>query len=119
MASTRKTIDIGVRVRSTPVVLSTDLSKELIEGASYIALAHKCPCREERECKDHPVSFGCLYLGEGARGIVAKDIAREITKKVAIAHVRRASEMGLVHMVLWTSDELRGLGADASRALEL
>jgi electron transport complex protein RnfB len=119
MASTRKSIDIGFRIRSTPVVLATDLSKELVAGASYIALAYACPCREDRECKVHSTSFGCLYLGEGARGIVTKGNAREINRAEAIAHIQRACEMGLVHMILWTSAELRGLGADASRALEL
>jgi len=119
MDSTRKTIDVGVRVRSTPVVLTPDMSNDLIAGASYIALTHRCLCREERKCQDHPASFGCLYLGEGARGIVAKGDARAIDKAEAIAHVRLAGEMGLVHMVLWTSAELQGLGADASRALEL
>jgi len=78
-----------------------------------------CQCREERACKDYPADFGCLYLGSGAAGIVAKGHAIEITPEEAIAVTRHARTMGLVHMIPWTSRELRGLGADSSRALEL
>ena len=115
----RKTIGVNVRIRSTPVVLTPDLAQELIDGAAYISLARGCPCREERKCRDFPVDFGCLYLGEGARGIVAKGNALQIGRQEAREHIRRAGDLGLVHMVLWTSEELRSLGADAKKALEL
>lgn len=115
----RKTIGVNVRIRSTPVVLTPDLAQELIDGAAYISLARGCPCREERKCQDFPVDFGCLYLGEGARGIVAKGNALQIGRQEAREHIRRAGDLGLVHMVLWTSEELRSLGADAKKALEL
>jgi ferredoxin len=115
----RKTIDANVRVRSTPVVLTQDIARELIDNAAFIARGDRCPCREERQCREYPASFGCLYLGEGARGIVARGYAGEIDRLEAIEHLHRAEELGLVPMVLWTSAELRALGADASRALEL
>lgn len=115
----RKIVSPDVRIRSTPVVLTPDIALALIDGAAYISLAHHCPCREERKCASYPATIGCLYLGEGARGIVARGIAREIDRQEAAGHLRRAWEAGLVPMVLWTSAELRSLGAAASRALEL
>jgi ferredoxin len=115
----RKTIAIDARIRSTPLVLAPETASILINGASYIALAFSCQCREERKCADYPADFGCLYLGPGARGIVAKGNAREIDRSAALQHIHRARELGLVHMVLWTSEELRALGADADCALEL
>jgi len=115
----RRTIRADVRIRSTPVVLTADLARRLIEGAAFVSLARRCPCREERGCAAYPVDVGCLYLGGGARGTVAKGIAVEIDKREAIDHVRRARERGLVSMVLWTSAELRSLGPGAKKALEL
>jgi ferredoxin len=115
----RKTIDAGVRIRSTPVVLTQDVARALIEGAAFISLAPQCPCRAERKCVNYPATFGCLFLGEGARGIVARGNGVEIDRQEAARHLLRAAGLGLVPMVLWTSDELRALGADASRALEL
>jgi ferredoxin len=115
----RKTVRIEVSIRSTPIVLAPDMAGALIDGASYIGLAARCPCREERDCKEFPVDLGCLYLGDGARGIVAKGNARKIDRDEALEHIRRAHALGLVHMILWTSEELRALGASADRALEL
>ncbi len=116
---TRKTVSADVRIRSTPLVLTPDIARELIEGAAFISLAPCCPCRDERKCAHFPATLGCLYLGQGAQGIVAKGNAVEIDSHEAVGHLRRAVEMGLVPMILWTSAELRDLGADASRALEL
>lgn len=101
------------------MVLTPDIARELIEEAAYISLAPLCPCRNERKCANYPATHGCLYLGEGARGIVARGNAAEIDRHEAAGHLRRAAESGLVPMILWTSAELRELGADASRALEL
>jgi len=115
----RKTITIDARIRSTPIVLAPDIACALIGDASYVALASRCQCREERKCASYPAGFGCLYLGEGARDIVAKGNAREIDRARALEHIGRAREMGLVHMILWTSAELRALGTGANHALEL
>lgn len=115
----RKQVDVRARIRSVPVVLTPDLARELVSRAAYLSLAHHCPCRTDRHCAAYPADFGCLYLGEGARGIVAKGNARAIDRQRALDHVSSAAELGLVHMVLWTSAELRSLGGDAKRALEL
>ncbi|OPY26932.1 MAG: ferredoxin [Methanocella sp. PtaU1.Bin125] len=115
----RKSVEVNARVRSKPIVLTPDLARELIGNAAYVALSYRCPCRHDRQCQHFPAGFGCLFLGEGARGIVAKGNAREIDRQQALEHAGAAEELGLVHMVLWTSAELRSLGGDAKKALEL
>lgn len=115
----KQVIDVGARIRSVPLVLTPEMSYDLIGAASFVSMALRCPCRDERSCEDFPADFGCLYMGEGARGIVAKGNAREITKPEAVDHIKGGAAMGLVQMVLWTSAELRALGGDAGRALEL
>ena len=115
----RKTIRANVRIRSAPVVLSTDAALELVRSAGYIALDPLCRCREERSCKRYPSSFACLYLGPGSEGLVASGVAKPISVDEAVGHVQKARDLGLVHMVLWTSEMLRSLGPGAGRALEL
>jgi ferredoxin len=114
-----KVVEPGISIRRWPVVLTTGLAKTLVASSSFIALARNCSCRDRRHCPGYPQDFGCIYLGEGARGIVSRGNATEVSAEEAIDHVLAAREMGLVHMAIWSSAELRGLGADASRALEL
>ena len=108
-----------MRLKSHPVILPTASAEQVVRESSYLSLAKVCVCRVEHSCQNYPVGLGCLYLGEGAKGIVSKGNAVEITVEQALDVVRQARVMGLVHMVLWTSGELRSLGADASKALEL
>lgn len=115
----KKVVHPDLRIRSIPVILTTEIAMDLVRSASYIARAQVCPCRESRHCQEYPAAFGCLYLGDGAKGITARGNAREITPDDAVDHVNKAFDTGLVHMILWTSAELRALGADAGRALEL
>jgi hypothetical protein len=69
----RKTVNAGVRIRSAPLVLTPDIVRELIDRAAYISLADQCHCREQRKCAGYPATFGCLYLGEGARASWQKE----------------------------------------------
>ncbi len=103
---------VNARTRDTPIVLTTGLARELIDSAACIALACRCPCREEYKCQDYPVDFGCLCLGEGARDIAAAGKARKIDRQQAIEHLRLADVHGLVNMVVWT-------GSDAKNTLKL
>ena len=118
-AGAKKVIPVGLRIKSRPVVLTTETAEQAVREASFVSLAHQCICRAERKCQNYSPGLGCLYLGEGARGIVAKGNAREITVGEGIDVVRQARELGLIHMILWTSGELRALGGDADHALEL
>ena len=115
----KKSIPVGLRLKTHPVVLPTDLAERVVRKSSYLSLAKTCVCRVEHSCQNYPAGLGCLYLGDGAKGIVTRGNAVEVTVDQALEVVRQARAMGLVHLVLWTSGELRSLGADASKALEL
>jgi ferredoxin len=57
-----------------------------------------CICRETEECKDYPIDIGCLFLGEAVKHINPK-LGHPVTQEEALAHLQRAREAGLVHMV--------------------
>lgn len=75
-------------------------------------------CRESHDCKDYPVDLGCLFLGEGARTLHYKG-ARELTKDEALDRLERAKRRGLVNNIIWSRGELKLLGADEKRTIEL
>lgn len=118
-AGAKNMIPVGLRIKSRPVVLTTDIAMQAVREASFVSRAHQCICRVERKCQNYSPGFGCLYLGEGARGIVAKGNAKEITVEEGLDVVRQARELGLIHMVLWTRRDLGAPGGDADHALKL
>lgn len=117
--SAKKIVQVDLQVRSRPTILTTDIAEQVVKEASYLSLAHACVCRVEHGCQNYSRDMGCLYLGEGAKGIVAKGNAVEIAVDKGLDVIRQAREKGLVHMILWTSRELRDLGGNAEHALEL
>ncbi len=92
------------------VVLPHMMVTQLIKNASYHVIMNKCFCRDGKSCKDYPSDFGCIFLGEGARKLVDNNIAGEVSKDEALAHLQQAAEMGLVAMCLWIEGEALGMG---------
>jgi Pyruvate/2-oxoacid:ferredoxin oxidoreductase delta subunit len=83
--------------------------ESVIAQAEIIAVAH-CSCRMVyrlggRGC-DHPTEV-CLKFNELARYVIAKGLAREVTKKEALEIIRKAEETGLVHFVDNASGEIQ------------
>ncbi len=78
--------------------LPSQVVEHFIERASYHWLMSACICRDARKCRDYPIDLGCLFLGEAAAGINPR-LGRRVTKAEALAHVRRARELGLVHLI--------------------
>ncbi|HTX43109.1 MAG TPA: 4Fe-4S binding protein [Methanocella sp.] len=111
------TIPVGLTLQGTSAILPLDSVTRLVEAASYVAIADTCLCRQSRQCKDYPVTPGCIYLGEGARAI--RYNMRSATGEEARAWLEKARSMGLVTNVIWSSVELEALGADASRTVEV
>ncbi len=72
--------------------------EHFINEASYHVALNRCPCRSELKCNDYPRSFGCTFLGEGARQI-DPSLGTHISRDEALARVREASEMGLVSVL--------------------
>ncbi|MDI6896809.1 4Fe-4S binding protein [Methanocella conradii] len=113
------TIPVDIPVHGNSAVLHFDAAKKLIEASSHITVIRACVCREGKDCKAYPKDLGCLFLGQGARSMSLMGRAREIGKEEALEHLQKARSLGLVNNVIWSSVELRLLGADARHTVEL
>jgi Pyruvate/2-oxoacid:ferredoxin oxidoreductase delta subunit len=92
-------INIGKKVeKEADTILPSKVVEHFIEKSSYRFVMHKCICRECMPCKTYPHEIGCLFLGEPARDI-HPELGRELTVAEALAHVRKATENGLVFSV--------------------
>ncbi len=80
------------------VVLPSEVIEQFIDKACYLWIMDKCMCRDAMQCKDYPIDMGCLFLGQGARGINPK-VGRPVSKDEARDFLKRVREAGLVHMV--------------------
>ncbi len=78
--------------------LPTEVITHFIKKASYICILDTCLCREALQCKHYPISPGCIYMGEGARGVSPKE-GRQATVDEALEHLYKSQELGLVSMV--------------------
>jgi ferredoxin len=80
------------------LVLPSQVVDHFIEQAGTHWIMNTCICRDSNGCQDYPIDIGCLFLGEAAAGINPK-LGRPVGKDEARAHVKRAREAGLVHLV--------------------
>lgn len=78
-------------------VLPTQVIDHFIEKSSFRAIMNYCFCRDANNCKDYPIEYGCLFMGEAARGL-HPDHHRSVTKEEAREHIRKCREAGLVHL---------------------
>lgn len=79
--------------------------REAVEESSYRIIMQRCICRDSFKCKQFPVDFACLMLGEACRTMVGNGIARYATVEESLAHLDRAAELGLVAIPAWTEIE--------------
>jgi len=79
-------------------VVPSDVVTHFIEETNYIFLMDKCICREAANCQDYDHSIGCIFLGEGVLDINPR-LGRMVDKATALAHVQRARDAGLVHLI--------------------
>jgi NAD-dependent dihydropyrimidine dehydrogenase PreA subunit len=82
-------------------VYPSTMMEQVIEQAEVIALAH-CPCRMRAELLgkgcDHLLEV-CLKFDDLAEDLIAKELARKITKGEAMDIIKKSEENGLVHFV--------------------
>ena len=76
----------------------SQIIKEVIKEASDIVIMHKCLCRSSANCQDYPQDFGCIFIGPASRKIASK-YGRTATVEEALAHVDKADELGLSHVI--------------------
>ena len=79
-------------------VLPSDVVEHFIDQANHLWIMNKCFCREADDCQDYPIDLGCLFMGEAVHRINPK-LGHLATREEARAHVKRAREAGLVHMI--------------------
>ena len=87
------------------VVLPIDMMKQAVRKAGYRAIMNKCLCRSAYDCKNFPHNHACIFIGDGARGIVKNGVGREATVEEALAHIDRGAELGLIGQALWVEVE--------------
>jgi Pyruvate/2-oxoacid:ferredoxin oxidoreductase delta subunit len=98
-------INADVTDEAQGVVLPIDMMKQLIRQSNYRAIMNKCLCRSAYSCKKFPHNHACIFIGDGARGIVKNGVGREATVEEAIAHIDRGAELGLIGQALWVEVE--------------
>lgn len=93
------TININKKIESDgSEFLPTAVIKEVIKRTDDIVIMDTCLCRTSNNCQDYPQDLGCIFLGPTARKI-PKHIGKKATVEEALAHVDKADEVGLSHII--------------------
>jgi NAD-dependent dihydropyrimidine dehydrogenase PreA subunit len=90
-------IDKGLE-QPIETVLPSQIVEHFIKQANYHWIMNYCICRKSNNCKDYPIDYGCLFLGEAALGI-NPHLGRRVSKEEALEHVKKCREAGLVHLI--------------------
>ncbi|NWF96882.1 MAG: 4Fe-4S binding protein [Candidatus Thorarchaeota archaeon] len=94
-----RTVSVGKTLeRPEEAVLPSEIVHRFIDKANYHWIMNFCICRESSKCKDYPIDYGCLFLGEAAMGI-NPNLGRRVTKEEAHEYIRKCDEAGLVHLI--------------------
>jgi ferredoxin len=78
--------------------LPRQIVEEILRRASHRVIINRCTCRDDRKCREHPVTYGCTLVGDGAAEIDPR-IARHVSAEEAIQHLDRTLADGLIPMV--------------------
>lgn len=98
-------INADVTDAAQGVVLPIDMMKQVVRQSSYRAIMNKCLCRSAYSCTNFPHNHACIFIGDGARGIVKNGVGREATVEEALAHIDKGAELGLIGQALWIEVE--------------
>jgi len=82
--------------KSKNAVIPYQLLDDFLDQAGFKMILDECLCRRGMKCRDYPIDFGCIMLGEGARTMLENGHGREVSAEEAKAYVRKAKEHGLV-----------------------
>lgn len=101
-----RVVSLNIEVPVGPSqILPHDLLIKLMKRASHRVFFHECFCRAGMNCKKYPHDFGCLMIGKSTQGMVENGLGREVTAEEAEVIIRRAKDLGLIHMVMWVKAE--------------
>ena len=84
--------------RDAQVVVPSALCDYLIDRMDYHVVMNFCICRRSNDCADYPRDYGCLFMGDAARGI-NPEWGRPVSRDEAKAHLRKCEETGLIHFL--------------------
>jgi ferredoxin len=98
------------------LVLPSQVVDHFIDQASDLWIMHHCICRRSTDCTDYPIDLGCLFMGQAVKEINPA-LGRHVTREEAKAHVRRAREAGLVHVIGRNKLDSMWLGAGPGHQL--
>jgi ferredoxin len=96
--------------KSKNAVIPYQLIDDFLDQTGFKMILDECLCRRGMECRDYPIDFGCIMLGEGARTMLENGHGREVTAAEAKAHVRKAQEHGLVVFAAHAKGEEQMMG---------
>ncbi len=91
------------------VVLPMDLMDHFIDRMKYHWIMNFCICRYSMGCKDYPIDYGCLFMGEAVLDI-NPEWGRLVSKEEAKEYVRKCEEAGLIHFMGKSKLDTRWLG---------
>jgi Pyruvate/2-oxoacid:ferredoxin oxidoreductase delta subunit len=90
------TIPVQVEILGKQRVLNLKEVERILAEAKLIALG-ECYCRKKIKGCNSPLDT-CLSLNEKAKELISRDLAVEVNLKDALKTLKRAHEVGLVHI---------------------
>ncbi|MCP4724136.1 MAG: 4Fe-4S dicluster domain-containing protein [bacterium] len=108
-------IPLNADVKKSPsAVIPYQLLDDLIDNACFRIILDECLCRRGMNCKDYPIDFGCLMLGEGAKTLLKGQHGKEATAEEAKEYMRKAEKHGLVPIAAHAYPEEKAMGIPKS-----
>lgn len=112
-----KVIKVGESVeKPADMVLPTLVLEHFIRNSSHRVIMNFCGCREIKYCKDYPIEYGCLFLGDAAKDI-HPELGRPATVDEAFDYVRQCREAGLIHHLGYIEKDSVWLEVNPSKRL--
>lgn len=91
------------------MVLPLELIDYVIDKMEYHVIMNFCICRKNMVCKDYPIEYGCLFMGEPVLGI-NPEWGRRVTKQEAKDYMRKCEDAGLIHFIGRSKLDTKWLG---------
>ena len=97
-------------------VIPSQILEHFIKKAKHRWIMDFCICRSSMQCKDYPISYGCLFLGEATLEINPQ-LGRHVSEDEALNYLRKCREAGLVHMIGRNKLDKQWLGVEPGEKL--
>lgn len=78
--------------------LPSEVVEHFVGISKHRMIMNECICRSSAGCKDYPVDYGCLFLGEAVLRIDPA-LGRRVTAEEALDYLKKCRDAGLVHLI--------------------